>query len=157
MDTSRTPTTIVAPAFSRDRVADVMSPGVLSCPPETPLRTAARMMATYKVHAIFVFASREDTDDEAPLWSVLTDLDLIDASVPDIEQRTAGGTARAPVVTVKADEPIEQAARLMTEHRTTHLVVVSPETGRPLGVVSSLDLASAIAADTTPYDWSYGG
>jgi CBS domain-containing protein len=45
----------------------------------------------------------------------------------------------------------------MTEHRMTHLVVVSPETARPLGVVSSLDLARAIAADTTPYDNSYAG
>ena len=154
MDT--TPTTIAAPAFSRDRVADVMSPGVLSCPPETPLRTAARMMATYNVHAIFVFASREEADEQTPLWSLLTDLDLIEASLPDIEQRTAGGTARAPAVTVEADAPIERAAALMAQYRTTHLVVVSPE-ARPLGVVSSLDLARAIAADTTPYDNSYAG
>jgi CBS domain-containing protein len=155
MDT--TPTTITAPAFSCDLVADVMSPGVLSCPPETPLRTAARMMATYQVHAIFVFASGEGTDDSSPFWTVLTDLDLIEASLPDIERRTAGGTARAQVVTIKADAPIALAAQLMSQHRITHLVVVSPETTRPLGVVSSLDIARAIAADTTPYDNSYAG
>ena len=155
MDT--TPTTIAAPAFSRDRVADVMSPGVLSCPPETPLRTAARMMATYKVHAIFVFSHREEADDEAPLWGVLTDLDVIDASLPDIEQRTAAGAAHTPVVTVESDAPIQRAAQLMAQHRTTHLAVVSPDTARPVGVVSSLDLARAIAADTTPYDNSYAG
>lgn len=155
MDT--TPTTITAPAFSCDTVADVMSPGVLSCPPETPLRTAARMMATYQVHAIFVFASREDTEGHSPFWTVLTDLDLIEASLPDIEQRTAGGTAHEHVVTVEADAPIARAAQLMSQHRITHLVVVSPETTRPLGVVSSLDLARAIAADTTPYDNSYAG
>jgi len=152
MDTTHT--TIAAPAFSCDRVADVMSPGVLSCPPETPLRTAARMMATYQVHAIFVFAS---TDDQSPFWTVLTDLDLIEASLPDIERRTAGGTAHEHVVTVEADAPIAQAAQLMSQHRITHLVVVSPETTRPLGVVSSLDIARAIAADTTPYDNSYAG
>ncbi|MGZ4381381.1 MAG: CBS domain-containing protein [Gaiellaceae bacterium] len=152
MDT--TPTTISAPAFSSDRVADVMSPGVLSCPPETPLRTAARMMATYQVHAIFVFASR---DDASPFWTVLTDLDLIEASLPDIENRTAGGTAHEHVVTIESDAPIARAAQLMSQHRITHLVVVSPETTRPLGVVSSLDLARAIAADTTPYDNSYAG
>ena len=104
MDT--TPTTITAPAFSTDRVADVMSPGVLSCPPETPLRTAARMMATYQVHAIFVFAS---TEDHSPFWTVLTDLDLIAAALPDIERRTAGGTAHEHVVTVAADAPIARA------------------------------------------------
>jgi CBS domain-containing protein len=152
MDT--TPTTITAPAFSCDTVADVMSPGVLSCAPETPLRTAARMMATYQVHAIFVFASR---DDDSPFWTVLTDLDVIEASLPDIERRTAGGTAHEHVVTIESDAPIALAAQLMSQHRITHLVVVSPETTRPLGVVSSLDLARAIAADTTPYDNSYAG
>jgi CBS domain-containing protein len=151
------PTTVPTPAFSRDQVADVMSPGVLSCPPETPLRTAARMMATYQVHAIFVFASNEDGDDTTPFWTVLTDLDLIGASLPDLENRTAGGTAREHVVTVEADAPIERAAILMAEHHTTHLVVVGPGTTRPVGVVSSLDLARAIAADSTPYDNSYAG
>jgi CBS domain-containing protein len=155
MDTTHT--TIAAPAFSCDRVADVMSPGVLSCPPETPLRTAARMMATYSVHAIFVFATRENTDEDSPSWTVLTDLDVIEAALPDIERRTAGGTAREHVVTIPADAPIAHAAELMSQHRTTHLVVVSPGTTRPLGVVSSLDLARAIAADTTPYDNSYAG
>jgi len=153
----KAPTSITAPAFSRDRVADVMSPGVLSCAPETPLRTAARMMATYSVHAIFVFASREESDGSEQFWTVLTDLDLIEASLPDLERRTAGGTAHEHVVTVEADAPIERAALLMSQHRTTHLVVVSPETGRPVGVVSSLDLARAIAADSTPYDNSYAG
>ena len=31
--------------FDAARVADAMSPGVISCPPETPLRVVARMMA----------------------------------------------------------------------------------------------------------------
>ena len=88
---------------------------------------------------------------------MLTDLDLIEASLPDIERRTAGGTAHEHVVTVEADAPIALAAQLMSQHRITHLVVVSPETTRPLGVVSSLDIARAIAADTTPYDNSYAG
>ena len=114
---AETPTTILPPAFSRDRVADVMSPGVLSCPPETPLRTAARMMATYTVHAIFVFASPTEAE-RAPRWSVLTDLDLIEAALPDLERRTAGGTARAPAVTVEADAPIERAALILEEHRS---------------------------------------
>ena len=31
----------------------------------------------------------------------------------------------------------------MAERETTHLVVVSPETGRPVGMLSTLDLARA--------------
>ena len=38
------------------RVADVMHPGTIACPADTPLRSVARMMATYRVHAIIVHA-----------------------------------------------------------------------------------------------------
>lgn len=49
-----------------------------------------------------------------------------------------------------ADEPVnetslDQVARLMAEHECIHLVVVSSEDGRPTGVVSSIDVASAMA------------
>jgi len=34
----------------------------------------------------------------------------------------------------------------MTEHSTTHLLVVSPQTGLPVGMISSLDIARFAAA-----------
>ena len=40
-------------------VGEVMTPGVLTCLPVTPLRDVARMMARHRVHAIVVFG----TDD----------------------------------------------------------------------------------------------
>src|SRR5206468_810890 len=64
-------------AFEAATVGDAMSRGVISCRPETPLRVVARMMATYGVHAIFVF-EHTDEEDEAPrLWAVVSDLDLV--------------------------------------------------------------------------------
>src|SRR5690242_12711475 len=41
--------------FETATVGEATSRGVISCPPETPLRVVARMMTTYGVHAIFVF------------------------------------------------------------------------------------------------------
>jgi CBS domain-containing protein len=40
------------------------------------------------------------------------------------------------------------AAHLMVQHRVTHLVVVDGERGRPIGVLSTLDLARALARAT---------
>src|SRR6478672_7566653 len=72
-------------AFEVGTVGDAMSRGVISCPPETPLRVVARMMATYGVHAIFVFEYAED--GEAPqLWSVVSDLDLVAATPLDLDE-----------------------------------------------------------------------
>ncbi|HUK95059.1 MAG TPA: CBS domain-containing protein [Gaiellaceae bacterium] len=134
------------PALEQLTVGVVMHPGVVTCPLETPLPTVARMMATYRIHAVVVF--NEDSDDVAgaDLWGVVSDLDLVKASsAGEIDERTAGGTAVTPVVTVERDDTLARAAQLMSEHEVTHLVVVDPKRARPIGVLSTLDVARAVA------------
>ena len=65
--------------FESATVEDAMSPGVISCPPETPLRVVARMMATFNVHSVFVFEHRDEDDEDAQFWGVVSDLDLVAA------------------------------------------------------------------------------
>jgi CBS domain-containing protein len=127
-------------------VEDAMHPGVVTCPVETPLPTVARMMATYRIHAVIVFAEDSDDVSGAGLWGVVSDLDLVKAAnAGDIDDRTAGGTAVTPVVLVERTDPLARAAQLMSEHEITHLVVVEPEITRPIGVLSTLDVARALA------------
>lgn len=136
--------------FEAATVGDAMSRGVLSCPPETPLRVVARMMATYGVHAIFVF-EHADEDDEAPqLWAVVSDLDLVAATQLDLDTLTAGATAVTPFVTVVADSSIAEAGSLMAQYGIAHLAVTDPDSHRPIGVVSTLDIARAVAAGHGP-------
>jgi len=118
-------------------VGDVMTPGVLTCLPATPLRDVARMMARHRVHAIVVFGA----DDSLHPWGVVSDLDLVAAiGTP----ATAGTVAASPVVTVTPELTLEHAATLMAENQTSHLLVVA-DTGLPVGVVSTLDVARALA------------
>jgi CBS domain-containing protein len=130
--------------FDEARVGDVMSRGVISCPPETPLRVVARMMATFGVHAIFVFGIQGRKDDPR-LWGVVSDLDLVAATELDLDTITAGGSAVTPFVTVGSDQPLGEAASLMAQHGVAHLAVLDPESERPIGVVSTLDIARALA------------
>jgi hypothetical protein len=51
-------TTRVNPALAQLRVVDAMHPGLITCRPDEPIRTVARLMATYRVHAVFVTARR---------------------------------------------------------------------------------------------------
>ena len=133
--------------FETATVGDAMSRGVISCPPETPLRVVARMMATFGVHAIYVF-EHTDEDDEAPqLWAVVSDLDLVAATRLDLDTLTAGATAVTPLVSVAADSSIAEAGSLMAQYGIAHLAVTDPEFRRPIGVISTLDIARAIAAD----------
>jgi CBS domain-containing protein len=137
-------------AFETATVGDAMSRGVISCPPETPLRVVARMMATYGVHAIFVF-EHTDEDDEAPqLWAVVSDLDLVAATQLDLDTLTAGATAVTPLVSIEIDHSIKEAGSLMSQYGVAHLAVTGPGSRRPIGVISTLDIARAVAAGHGP-------
>jgi CBS domain-containing protein len=132
--------------FKNATVGDAMSPGVISCPPETPLRIVARMMSTFGVHAVFVFDRQHEDDEDMQLWAIVSDLDLVAASRLDVDACTAGNSAVTPLVTVPVDAPIYDAAELMAQNGVSHLAVIDPESQRPVGVVSTLDIAHAIAA-----------
>jgi CBS domain-containing protein len=131
--------TITYPELRTGTVGDAMTPGVLTCLPLTPLRDVARMMARHRVHAIVVFLG----DDRVHPWGVVSDLDLVAAIGTEAN---AGAVAASPVVTVTADISLVHAARLLAEHETTHLLVIS-EVGLPIGIISTLDVARAFAAE----------
>jgi CBS domain-containing protein len=136
--------------FETATVGDAMSNGVISCAPETPLRVVARMMTTFGVHAIFVF-ERTDEDVEMPrLWAVVSDLDLVAATPLDLDTLTAGSTAVTPLVSIAADQPIAEAGGLMATYGIAHLAVTEPGSRRPIGVISTLDIARAVAAGHGP-------
>lgn len=70
-------------------VADVMHPGVVSCPPETDLVTVARMMASHHIHAVVVSGEQLE-------WGLISDLDLVAAALPAVPPDGRRATTRAP-------------------------------------------------------------
>jgi CBS domain-containing protein len=131
------------PRISTLRVADVMHAGVFTCEREALLSEVAATMARERVHCVVV---ESGSGDPGSPWGVVSDLDLIAAAtVRELDEQTAGGSAATPVVMVSPDEVLDRAAQLMTEHATAHLVVVDGERGLPLGVVSTLDIATILA------------
>ena len=127
------------------RVADVMHEGVFTCSLHAPLSTVARIMAAHRVHAVVVW--NEPSRNEPPqVWGVVSDLDLIKiAGVEDTSERTAGESAATPALRVARDETLARAAQLMAEHDVSHLVVIDRHTAKPVGVISTLDLADVLA------------
>jgi CBS domain-containing protein len=139
-------------SFRTSTVADRMNTGLISCPPRTPLRNVARLMATHRVHGIFVFDYGSEDDETTELWGLVSDLDVAAAAYGDIDSRTAGDTAVAPLVTVTSDASLERAAFLMAQHGTSHLAVLDPSTRRPVGVISTLDIARTLADEVEGAD-----
>jgi CBS domain-containing protein len=134
----------LSPAFETASVGDVMHPGVMSCPSSASLLTVAQTMATHHVHAVVIGGvAAEASQGDRLVWGLISDMDLVRASQTGIEGQTAGDVSRTEAVNVDPSTPLPAAAKLMLEHATSHLLVVSG--GAPIGVISSLDIAGALA------------
>jgi CBS domain-containing protein len=119
-----------------------MHQGVLVVTPDTPLSTVAELMAAHRIHCMVV---SDDTETPASLWGIVSDLDLVAAAtVRDLDEQLAGGSAVTPVLTIRPDESLRRAAQVMTENAVAHLVVVDA-VRRPVGVLSTLDVARAVS------------
>jgi len=122
-------------------VGAAMHPGVLTCSPQAPLADVARMMVAQGVQCVVV----ADPGVEPALWGIVSDLDLVAAaSVRALDGQLAGGSAGTPAVTVSCNASLQHAAHLMTEHSTAHLLVTGPLSTRPIGVLSTFDIATAL-------------
>ena len=132
------------PPLERATVLDVMRPGVMSCAPDAPLVTVAEMMATHRVHCVVVGGMTKDhAGGEHLVWGLVSDMDIVRAARAGVQGHTAADAARTEIVTVEPATQLTEAVRLMEEHGAAHLLVVTG--GHPTGVVSSLDVAAALA------------
>jgi len=127
----------LAPSFEHAFVADVMRHGVISCEPEASPRDVARIMSSYHIHAVVV-GLREN------VWGVISSRDLLEVAGTERERFTAGEVAATEFVSISASATLEEAAQLMREHEVEHTVVVD-DTSRPIGMLSTLDVAGALA------------
>ena len=123
------------------RVADAMHRGVITCRPDTSLHTVARIMAAHRIHAVVV-APGPDWEE----WGLVSDLDLAGAAVDGLlDVVAAGRVVSTPNVFVRPDDMLARVAQLMRDYGTHHLVVLDRRWNRPIGIVSTLDLADALA------------
>ena len=125
------------PSFEHALVADVMRVGLLTCQPETRLRGVAQAMAANHVHALVVNDPAEDS------WRVIYDVDVLKLAASGSDDARAIDAACEPV-TIPMTASAKEAADLMHQHGTRHLIALD-EDSRPAGVVSSLDLAATLA------------
>ncbi len=123
------------------RVAEAMHRGVVTCRPEATLFMVARLLAAHRIHGVVVVPATEEQG-----WSVVSGLDfasVVSDGLPG--EATAGSVASAPTVFVGPDDSLTRAAQLMREHETNHLIVLGRGTRRPVGIISTLDIAEVLA------------
>ncbi|HEY7621178.1 MAG TPA: CBS domain-containing protein [Solirubrobacteraceae bacterium] len=126
-------------------MADAMHPGILSCDGDATLTEVARIMSTHHVHCIVVKGAAEDEAEEAPLWGIISDFDLVRAGLRPDAPDSAAAIAQRPVTSVETTAALRDAAELMMTKRTGHVVAVNPQTAHPVGILSTLDIAGVLA------------
>eukprot|EP00408_Alexandrium_pacificum_P009274 CAMPEP_0171230748 /NCGR_PEP_ID=MMETSP0790-20130122/39555_1 /TAXON_ID=2925 /ORGANISM="Alexandrium catenella, Strain OF101" /LENGTH=317 /DNA_ID=CAMNT_0011696967 /DNA_START=78 /DNA_END=1031 /DNA_ORIENTATION=+ len=128
-------------------VSDVMKPrrDLLWCSPSETMADALRKMATVHQNCVLV-----GSDDE--VIGIVTPRDALRAFSEHVPLETQlGGWLRGLQADwsgrqISADAQVAEAAATMATGFMHHLAAMSPE-GEVMGVVSTLDLARAIAAD----------
>ncbi len=124
---------------------DVMTAGAECVGENDTVATAAERMASLDVGALPICGE----DDR--LKGMVTDRDIVTRVVArgqDPRQVTVGSLAEgAEVVTIGADDSIEEARRTMEQHQVRRLPVIDGH--RLVGMVSQGDLAKALPDEET--------
>jgi CBS domain-containing protein len=131
----------MSPHDPQATIADAMHAGVITCPPDATLRTVARILAAHRIHAVVVSSGDENNPSR-----VVTDRDVVLAHARgELDRLTAQDAADEPTITVRADADLRHAAELMARYGTSHVIVTASGSRTAVGVLSSLDIATAVA------------
>ena len=132
------------PDLTQMTVRQLMSRSLMLCRPETPIRDLARMMSHAGVHAVPIDA---DMGERPPRIVTATALAQIACSATDHAGLEASDAA-VDAVTAHPDDPLPTAAARMLERGTTHLLVVDPDSGQLVGLLSAADIISRWSSPT---------
>ncbi len=140
-------------------VRDVMSRGVITVRPETPLKEVARLMVERGISGVPV------VDEDGAVVGVVSEADFVikergaeaihhrllarligdsqksENEFAKVVAERAGSAMTSPAVTIDADAALRDAATLMIDRRINRLPVV--DDGRLVGIVSRADLVRA--------------
>ncbi len=117
----------------KKHVWSIMHKGVIVAHPDTPLDEVVRVMADTGVHGLAVAE-----EENGPLLGTISHMDVIKYWNKDLGQYTARDVMTPKVISVSPDDLIEDAIKVMLEHRIHRVFVVQDE--RAVGVLSTTDI-----------------
>jgi CBS domain-containing protein len=128
------------------RVADVMHRGIVSCARGTTASEIARVMVSAGVHCVVVLSPSPEPGHQPLIWGMVTDLNLLRTLAEGDANATAETLAGGQVIRVRPTQTISEAAEAMVRSGEHHLVVIDPTDLQPIGMLSTTDIGSVLAA-----------
>ncbi len=127
-----------ATGFENLAVSEAMLPGVVTCHPADPASRIAAAMVIHDVRAVRLQVS-------GGAARFVTDLDVVRAALTLPPETPARELASEYAATLTSDATVAEAIAKMSKQYADHVLVVDPESGEPTGILSSFDIAAAIA------------
>lgn len=144
------------------KVRDMMTRGVLSVSPETPLKQVAALLVERRISGLPVvdasgrvvgvvseadFLVKEGAEREAPPRRPWIEIFASDrerhADVERVAAKSAKEAMTSPPITIGPDEPLRRAARVMSRRAVNRLPVV--EDDRLVGIITRADIVRVFA------------
>lgn len=118
-------------------VGDYANTGMVIRDSKATVLEVAKTMTQWNISSV---AIADDKDNK--VIGILTERDIVKSFAKGVpsDSITAGSLMSTPVVSVKSDMPIEQAARLMLRQKVRHLLVEDAY-HRVTGIITTTDLA----------------
>jgi CBS domain-containing protein len=148
-------------------VADVMSPDPIVVGPQTPIKEAIKILAEQRISGLPV------VDESGKLVGVISETDLLwqetgveppvyimfldsviylenparhDQELHKALGQTVGEVMSTDAVTVKPDQPLRKAAKLMQE-KSIRRLAVTDDAGKVIGILTPGDIVRAMAVE----------
>lgn len=118
-------------------VGDYMNTRMVVRDSNATVREVAKAMTEWNISSVAI------TDEKGKkVVGILTERDIVKNTAKGVlsGRITAGSLMSTPVVSVKSDMPIEDAARLMLSQKVRHLLVEDANK-RVMGIITTTDLA----------------
>ncbi len=129
------------------KVRELMAPNPVAIQAESSLADVAETLAEFDVSGLPV------VDRSGAVIGVISQTDIVRLRAGSMPTSGWHGLLvrdlmTHPAITVSPSASLQEAARLMTEHRVHRLVVVAEPDGGPVGVISESDVVREIVALT---------
>jgi len=148
-------------------VADVMTPDPIIVGPQTPLKEAIKILAERRISGLPVVDEAgklvgvisetdllwQETGVEPPVYIMFLDSVIYlenparhDQELHKALGQTVGEVMSDEPVTVKPDQPLRKAAKLMQE-KSIRRLAVTDDAGKVIGILTPGDIVRAMAAE----------
>jgi CBS domain-containing protein len=126
-------------------VEDFMNTRMVSRGAKASMLEVAKTMAGWKISSVAV-----TDDNNKKVLGILTERDIVKTIAKGVspDRITAGSLMSAPLISIRNDRPIGEAAHLMIKNKVRHLLVEDACHG-VAGIITTTDLARYLKQELT--------